>query len=486
MFVTQQQQHSNIEYSVDYSYEADPVYASDEAEERAMEQVMTFNTYFPARRQHGHPCHQQRQHHAMMPRPAAARAVHDAATAVAAAAAGAADADVLVSAASQAWTQAQHVASRLAAADAAETAELITELEATMERMAAAEAGAAAAAAPDAFDRRWDKFDRGLFLGSALWSELVADVIDPLRRYVSGLDDYEPLGDDSFNGSSSSNGEHGAYSDVNSVSAGEWEHEDPLLQQLGLLPADPAPLPADADGFSTSWERSEEFDIGQLLLPEDNAPNNLALFGVRTPAEVAAVAAAAAAAAAEGGAGLEDGGESGPWSGMLDWLSAAPYLSPFDNIDPQKAAAALLGGCTLMVFVAFLFSIVDMRNTVHTAAAAAAAAAGGCCSSHSSSGDRPLPAGVAPLRTRARRAYACSGAVAAAAAAMGSACAGARSCAGCVVPGAGADELCRPLLVDVQDDLEAAVLPAQHSVALAPALQKFYNPLHYQALPDHA
>jgi hypothetical protein len=40
--------------------------------------------------------------------------------------------------------------------------------------------------------------------------------------------------------------------------------------------------------------------------------------------------------------------------------------------------------------------------------------------------------------------------------------------------------------VDVQDDLEAAAMPAQPSAVLGPAMQKFYNPLHYQALQDHA
>lgn len=206
----------------------------------------------------------------------------------------------------------------------------------------------------------------------------------------------------------------------------------------------------------------DTFDIGLLILPEDNAANNLALFGVRTPAEVAAAAEGAEA--------------EGPWAGMLEWLSASPFLSPFDSIDPQRAAAVLLVGCTMMVFIAFLFSIVDLRVAVHSAAAAAAAS--GSSSSHSSRSAR-MPAGAAALRTR-KSAVGCravaAAAAAAAAAAMGS---------GCVVQGsAAAEELSQPLLIDVGDDIEAAVVQAQPSAVLAPAMQKFYNPMHYQQLPD--
>jgi hypothetical protein len=232
-------------------------------------------------------------------------------------------------------------------------------------------------------------------------------------------------------------------------------------------------LPAGYHAGQHAAAAHDNFDIGLLILPEDNAANNLALFGVRTPSEVSAAAAAAAA----DGAGADE-----PWYGMLEWLSAAPYMSPFDNIDPQQAAAVLLVGCTLMVFIVFLFSIVNLRAAVHSAAAAAAAAAADAGNSSSSNSSRSarMPAGAMPLRTR-KSAFGCS-AVAAAAAAAAAAVA-VRSGYG-VQGSTAADDLSQPLLVDAADDVEAAVLQAQPSAVLAAALQKFYNPMHYQQLPD--
>jgi hypothetical protein len=207
----------------------------------------------------------------------------------------------------------------------------------------------------------------------------------------------------------------------------------------------------------------DNIDIGLLILPEDNAANNLALFGVRTPAEVAAAATAAAAEGAE----AEE-----PWSSFLEWLSASPYLSPFDNVNPQQAAAVLLVGFTLVVFIAFLFSIVDLRAAVQSAAAAAAA---GNSSSQRSRSAR-MPAGAVPLRTR-KSAFGCS-AVATAAAAVAMACGSGGQGSAAV------NNLSQPLLFDEADDVEAAVVQAQPSAVLAPSLQKFYNPMHYQQLPD--
>lgn len=447
-------QDTNIEFAIDYSDENDPVYTSDEADERAVEQVMTYSTYFPVmqmhqhRHQHGKPCHHQ-QHHVQPLHHAVHAAVQDVtAAAAAAAAAHAADADMLMAAASYAWQKAQQVASRLAAADAAETAELVAELEATIDRLTDAED-----AANDIIDHRWDRFDHGA--SSSLWSEVVADYINPARQYLSRLDDLIPSHSSHSGSFSGSNGEQVA------LEASGLEEGDPL----GLLPGD---LSAHQHMLAGQHEEADNFDIGLLLYPEDNTANNLALFGVRTPEEVAAAAAAAEAAGAD---------LAGPsaWSSMLDWLSAAPYLSPFDNINPQKAAAVLLVGCTAMVFVAFLFSIVDLRAAVH--AAAVGAAEGG----HGSSRRARIATGTVLLRTRkAGAGFTCSAVAAAAAAAMGSACGVQGSNPGACT----AEELSKPLLIDSEDDIEAAVLQAQPSAVLAPVLQKFYNPMHYQTLPD--
>jgi hypothetical protein len=400
-------QGMNFVYAVDYDDEHDAAYTSDEALEPAVQQIMTFSTWLPDQQQeihHGRPCHHRRhqQHQQTVPGPVqhAQHAVHDIAAAVPA------DADVLLAAASHAWQHAQQVAARFAAADAAETAELVVELEASIDRMSKT-----SDAADEVIDRRWEVFDIG---DSQMWSTAVADHINPARVYepTADVDRYE-LPD---------------YDDV-----------------FGLLPADPA---ADSAGIP------DDDDIG-FIVPEHNAANNMAIFGVASPSEVAAAAAAA-------GPGMQfDTGCS--WEGLLEWLSAAP----FEPVNSQKAAAVLLVGCTLMVLVSFLFSIVDLRAAVHSATAAAAAA-------DSDADDAPPcrpqpPAGAAPLRTCKSAFGGCA----------------AFAAAGAAVPSA-ADDLSKPLLSDAEDDLEAAVGRTRPSGSLPLALQKFYNPMHYQQLPDTA
>jgi hypothetical protein len=213
---------TNYVYSVDYSDEGGSPYTTDEADERAMEQVMTYSTYFPdmqMQQQHtGKPCHHQHMQLWQI-----AHQQHITASAAAApAAAVAADVDVLAAAADHAWHKAQQVAARLAAADAEETSELVAELEAAMDKLTAAEHTASAV-----IDRRWGRSDHRL--DGSLWSELVADYINPARRYFSGMDDYILSDVSSSYGSDSS--------------SRQAEDEFPDYEDsLGLLPADPVQL----------------------------------------------------------------------------------------------------------------------------------------------------------------------------------------------------------------------------------------------------
>jgi len=447
---------------VDYEENESPFYSDESGSSDS--QVMTYSTYYP----HSHsskPCHHRHD-----------LTVNTVQDTVAAAAADAADADVLASAASHAWQRAKQLIARLAAADAAATAELITELETTLQHMDQAQL-----AADTVIDHRWEQFDGP---SSSLVQEILANYIDPALQLVSGSD-YDPQ-EDSAAQQQQQQQEQDDIIIVDDGSNGAFpydqQHFDPMeffSTKPARLPADPAPGSAHAAGFLAGIP--DEDDIGLLILPEDNAANNLALFGVRSPEEVAAIGAAAAP-----GAQYSADDSVSVWhSSRLEWLSAAP----FQPLDTEKAAAVLIVVATLMVFAAFLINLIDLRATVHAAAAGAAAAAhaSGANSSSSSGYIVAVPAGAMPLRTRKATGFSSCSAVAAVAAA---AAAAAGAAMGVQQQGSGlghdASELSRPLLQDSGDenDLEAAAVQAQPSSGLPPTLQKFYNPLHYQQLPD--
>lgn len=475
--------------------------------------MMTYTTYFPDKHTH-QPCH----HHQHM-RPLQHQLEAAAATVSPAAAAAAARADARAAAAvSGAWQRAQQLAARVDAA-AAETSaraafeaeELLAELEASMDSMEqgaqdAEHADITAAASDDddsdVIDHRWDLFDSGL------WSEAAADVIDPAREYdsSSSLDDvletpafrpswlapgveYEPTwhfapstaGDDA---PSEYIYTHEDLPDIVDWLRSNGFSPDGQQEAPALLPEFPAPQfpktlstgPSQDPRAGRHQHHQQQqagggdiFDIGVLASADNIAADNLALFGVRTPEEVAAAAAAARPA-------VHFHTSSSSWANMLEMLST-PQSPTFEA---QQAAAVLLVGCTLMVFIMFLFSVADLRAAVAGESAAAAAAA--ACTAHSSRVWSYTP--VRPLRTRKpSSAFAgCSAVAAAAVAAVGGGCGVQRAPAGAVDDTA--DDLSMPLLLDCEDDIETAVLEPRAAAVLPPVLQKFYNPIHYQQLPD--
>lgn len=525
---------TNIEYAVDYSEEnaADELQAMQEHQQRQQE-VMTFSTHFPA------PAAlfkevsvvAQQQHHKHV------RPLHEL---------HAADAESddtgssLAAAVNHAWTRARAIASRLAAADAAAAAQLVAELEATVDTMVAAQdaAAAAAAAANDVIDHRWDTFepqqqeadqqqhmDEVLLvhdIGSmrprrsdaaaaseadTVWSEAFADYIDPIRQYVSGMDDYDQAEwlsqqqqqqeDAEFTAASSSiynaspSSSYDARTNHLDSMAIEYDYDDYSISSssrggdggvVGMLPADPSLAAASAAAAPYPAEPDED-DIGMFISPDDQAANNNMLLsgGKRGGADSSSSSSVANA-----------------WSAaMLEWMSVAPL----EQLDAAKAAAVLLVGCTLMVLVAFIVSVVDLRATVHATATAAPkparTVAGGSNSSGSSRGGGSSSYNVvAPLRTRKSAFGGCSSSsasataaavVAAAAASMGAT----TSSSGCC----DVDDLSMPLLLDADEDDScvadtAADVEAPRAAVVGPSaslprvLQKFYNPLHYQVLPS--
>jgi hypothetical protein len=473
---------------------------------------MTYTTYFPDKHTH-QPCH----HHQHM------RPQHDAAAAAVSPAAATARADARAAAAvSGAWQRAQQLAARLDAT-AAETSahaafeaeELLAELEATMDSMErdtqdAEDADDTAAASDDddsdVIDHRWDLFDSGL------WSQAATDAIDPAREYDSSSSleevlevppfrpswltpgvEYEPT----WHFAPSAGGDdapseyiytHEDLPDIvnwlrsNGLSP-DGEQEAPALLPEFPAPQVPARLPSTGRSQASSAGQHQHrqhpqqqqvgggdiFDIGVLASADNIAADNLALFGVRTPEEVAAAAAAARPA-------VHFHTSSSSWANMLEMLSTAQ--SP--SYEAQQAAAVLLVGCTLMVFIMFLFSVADLRAAVAGESAAAAAASAAAAGSSKTASFTP----VRPLRTcKPSSAFAgCSAIAAAAVAAVGGGCG--VQCAPAAADGDAADDLSMPLLLDCDDDIEAAVLEPRAAAVLPPALQKFYNPMHYQQLPD--
>lgn len=416
----QQQQHGrqgqqslNIEMSVDYSEEY------DEHFDIASKPAATHST--PGQLQHKRP----------------SKSVSGSADPSPASSGTHAAADAVVAAMGDAWRKAQQIATRLASAGSDEAAELVAELEAAMDSVAEVEA--AASTVIDPIDHRWEVFERN----SPPWSVSRADIIDPVRLYASGLDDYEPF-------------------DASGVSD-DASHDLDYDDFVALLPGDP-PLPKHTreahSGATHTTSTPAVDDVGMLILPEDNAANNLALFGASTPAE----------------ATQHEHAES-EWGSMLQSLLPAPI----DVAGALQALAVLLAGSTLMVLVAFAFSLMDLQATAQDIQDTTAdnSSADSMCSSGA---DTAVVHGARAARLRLHRSLFSHNNTAAVAAAFAASGLGGTCLSQDSLDPSEVAALTEPLLSDCAD-VEAPFLDAQQSSTLPPSVQKFFNPLHYQQLP---